>query len=141
MGKRGPRPKGESNIIKFKTGIVLKRPAPGAGMTQRSRNLFKKIVASKPPGTYSPESVVLLRSFCEFEESHYKATKALEKEGAVITVSTRYGVMQRKNPWVDIQKDSAAMMSSLSTKLRAMAPSKSPAPSGPNRVMFKPHTD
>ncbi|NCC62451.1 MAG: hypothetical protein EOM12_16280 [Verrucomicrobiae bacterium] len=87
-------------------------------MTARARNLFKKIVNENKPDAFDAESVALLRAFCEADVQHFKATKTLEDEGAVIHVKTRDGSVPRRNPWFDVQKESAATMSSISTKLR-----------------------
>jgi P27 family predicted phage terminase small subunit len=87
-------------------------------MTTRARNLFKKIVCENKPDAFDAESVALLRAFCEADVQHFKATKKLEEQGAVVMVNAHAGAVPRRNPWYDVQKESAATMSSISTKLR-----------------------
>lgn len=142
MGLRGKVPPGRKNILTFPSQDAGTRPNPPSGLTARSRALFKKIVASKPAGTYTPEAVVLLRGFCDAEDSHNTASKMLAKQGAVVNVDTRHGMVPRRNPWFDIKKESAASMKALSAHLRRVTSGKRPAPTTPpGRVMFKPHTD
>lgn len=109
-----------TNLDKFrkeKNKAAVKIPV---GMTPRSRTLFKKIVAEYQTGTINSEAVTLLRAFCEAEEQRHIATQELNKSGAVINVSTKAGVVPRRNPWFDISKESASLMNSLSTKIRKM---------------------
>lgn len=115
MGARGPKPAGKLSVIER---IERKRPNPPAGMTRRARNLFRAIVAENKPEAFDTEAVCLLRAFCEADKQHFEATKRLEKEGAVIAVETKAGAVPRRNPWFDVQKESAAVMNSISTKLR-----------------------
>lgn len=86
-------------------------------MTSRARGLFKKIINGTKAKTIIPESVALLRVFCEAENQHFLATSHLKKYGAVITINTKVGNVPRRNPWFDIQKESAAIMNSISTKI------------------------
>jgi P27 family predicted phage terminase small subunit len=115
MGKRGPTPQSKLRVLERTT---KQRPRPPAGMTDRARNLFKKIVDENKSDAFDAESISLLRAFCEADVQHYLATKQLEEQGAVVYVTTHSGTIPRKNPWYDVQKESAATMSSISTKLR-----------------------
>jgi phage terminase small subunit len=132
MGKRGPAPRGELTVVKFTEND---KPNPPAGMSARSRNLFRKIVAENSNGAFADgEAVMLLKAFCEAEENHYEATKHIQKEGAVVTVTTRYGVVSRKSAWFDAQKESAGVMASMSAKLRAKRTELVGAKKEPKRV-------
>ena len=115
MGKRGPTPKSKLEVVDFQP---VKYQKPPYGMTNRARNLFKKIIKNSDAGGFDPESISLLRAFCEADNQHYLATNELKTAGAVVSIDTRHGSLPRKSPWFDIQKESAALMSSLSTKLR-----------------------
>lgn len=115
MGKRGPAPQSKIRVLEKSE---TKRPGPPAGMTPRARNLFKKIVGENKSDAFDAESVSLLRAFCEADAQHFLATKVLQKDGAVVYVDTRTGEIPRRSPWFDVQKESAATMSSISTKLR-----------------------
>lgn len=92
------------------------KPKPPSGMTTRARDLFKNIVEERVK--FDSDSISLLRAFCEAENQHYLATKELDSDGAVILVETKAGKIPRRNPWFDIQKEAAATMNSISTKLR-----------------------
>lgn len=140
MGKRGRVPQGKLNIVKFKGNSlsdVIKRPNAPYGMGARARNLFKKIVHSKPPGTYGPLEITLLRALCEAENLHYLATQALNREGIVLTVDTRHGSLPRRNPHFDVARDSAAMMKAMSAHLKKITGGKPPGPKTPGRKMYQ----
>lgn len=116
MGARGRKPKDKQQPI----GVVYqKRPNPPSGMTPRARNLFKRIVGDNPTTRFDVEGVSILRAFCEADNQHYLATTELKSQPAVVNVETKAGNVPRRNPWFDIQKESAAILASLSTKLRA----------------------
>jgi hypothetical protein len=116
MGKRGPTPSGKLRII---DGTTKKNvPTPPRGMSPHARILFKKIVGDNGPDAFDTESISLVRAFCEADNQHTKATMELELKDAVVEVSTKAGVVPRRNPWFDVQKESAAVMNSISTKLR-----------------------
>jgi P27 family predicted phage terminase small subunit len=109
LGARGRKSDKHLNVI----GPAEKRPKPRYGMTQRARNLWTEIVNNLPPTHFRKGDYPLLRAYCEAEELHYKATKAINKEGAVIQ-----GKVVKQNPWVAIQTQTAHTMSQLATKLR-----------------------
>ncbi len=145
MGKRGPTPQGELTVVKFTSND---RPNPPAGMTARARNLFRKIVSENPSGTFfDGDAVMLLKAFCEAETNHYEATKAIQKEGSVIESMIGWDrrndcPMTKKvlNPWFHAQKESSAIMASMSAKLRAkrveVGVAKKDRKTVPGRVMF-----
>ncbi len=135
MGKRGPIPQGKLNIVRLTPSpeTVGKLPRPPVGMTPRPRNLFKKIVASRPPGTYGPLEIALLRVLCEMENQNYLATQAINKEGTIIDVDTRHGTVPRRNPWFDVKRDSAATMKALSAHLSKLTGGKAPSPPTPKK--------
>jgi len=130
MGKRGPVPEGQKNAITvLPTTTRQPRPNPPHGMTARARNLFKRIVAGHPEGTFDPEAVVLLRGFCDAEDIHNQASKVLAKEGAVVEMVV--GFMKQdvegyreplmkpmKNPWFGVKKDSLGSMCTTSRHLK-----------------------
>jgi P27 family predicted phage terminase small subunit len=115
MGKRGPTPQSKIRVL---DPSAQTRPNPPVGMTPRARNLFKKVVGENKTGTFDAEAVAMLRAFCEADVQHFLATKELQKQGAVIFVTTRDGNVPRRNPWFNIQKEAASTMTSVSTKLR-----------------------
>ena len=78
--------------------------------------LWKNIVDNHPPAYFRRGDYPLLRAYCEADALHYKSTKAIAKEGAIITGSGRTTVKQ--NPWVAIQTQTAHTMSQLATNLR-----------------------
>lgn len=117
MGARGP--KSQLQLCAVEVGKRVKEPpAPPSGMSVHARKLFVRIVAEHSPGVFDTEAVCLLRQFCEAEVRAVKADKALRKEGEVVTVLTEYGEVRRKNPWLAVWKESNALLTSLSTKLR-----------------------
>jgi len=135
MGKRGPTPEGKVANI----GILpVKKPKPPLGMTDRAKKLFKKIVAENSASTFDTEAISLLRAFCEADNQHFIATEKLEKEEAVVKFCTKYGEVMRRNPWFGIQKESAAVMTSVSTKLRSkeITTGAKKLDASPKRVMF-----
>lgn len=109
MGARGKQSERHLNVI----GPNEKRPNPPFGMTQRARNLWKNIVNNHPPTYFRRGDYPLLRAYCEADALHYKATKAIAKEGAISR-----GRVVKQNPWVAIQMQTAHTMSQLATKLR-----------------------
>src|SRR6056297_97484 len=115
MGKRGPAPQSKIAVL---APSVQTRPSPPSGMTPRARNLFKRIINENKTGTFDAEAVAMLRAFCEADVQHFLATKELQKQGAVIFVTTPDRTVPRRNPWFNIQKEAASTMTSVSTKLR-----------------------
>lgn len=123
MGARGPKPQGQELAQQRLHAVEVgkreaPRPEPPTGMSARARKLFKQIVGGHKPDVFDAEAVCLLHQYCEAEARAVKADKALRKEGEVVTVQTKYGPVQRKNHWFAIWKESTALMTSLSTKLR-----------------------
>lgn len=121
MGQRGPSSDKHLNVI----GPEDKRPDPPSGMTNRARNLWKTIVNNLPPTHFKRGDHPLLRSYCEADALHYKATQEINNEGAVF-----YGKTVKANPWVAIQTQTAHTMSQLATKLRLCANSRMSAKQG-----------
>jgi phage terminase small subunit len=132
MGARGPKPASRLAVIKPKT---VKRPNPPAGMEQRPRNLFKKIVNANTVDTFDAETVVMLAAFCDMEHQRYLAAKKVNEFGAVIQnevyvppdlatfgdpdapeIPKQYTFTE--NPWYKIMKETTSSMATLSTKLR-----------------------
>ena len=131
MGKRGPVPEGQKNAITvLQTAPRQPRPNPPHGMTTHARNLFKRIVAGHPEGTFDPEAVVLLRGFCDAEDIHNQASKVLAKEGPVVDMVVGWMKPQEpggdktplmkpmKNPWFGVKKDSLGSMCTTSRHLK-----------------------
>jgi len=77
------------------------------------------IVDNLPAAHFRRGDYPLLRAYCEAEALHYKATKMIDKEGAVLQ-----GTVIKQNPWVAIQTQTAHTMSQLATKLRLCANSR-----------------
>lgn len=71
-----------------------------------------------PVDHFRPQDWPLLRSYCEAEALHFKATAVLDKDGAVIEVTNKFGTSEQRSPWFDVQKQSASTMAMLATKLR-----------------------
>lgn len=109
MGARGKKSERHLNVI----GPNEKRPYPLHGMSKRARELWKNIVNSLPATHFRRADYPLLRAYCEADALHYKSTKAIVKEGAVLS-----GTVVKQNPWVSIQTQTANTMSQLATKLR-----------------------
>ncbi len=155
MGKRGPTPRGKSNVVALRgkdPDITVHKPNPPYGMNKRARNLFKRIVDHNPEGTFDPEAVATLRIFCEMENQNYVATGKLAKEGAVTQMivgwqkqdidgerAPLYKPMQ--NPWFNVKKESASSMFSASRSLRnkgiGVEDVKKKKKAAPSRKMFK----
>lgn len=132
MGKRGPAPKGKSNVVALRKNpdIVIEKPGAPFGMTRRARNLFRRIVDHNPRGTYDPEAVALLRAFCEMENQNFLAAKALAKEGPVSQMVVGWQKQDidgyraplykpMMNPWFNVQKESMSSLCSVSRTLKA----------------------
>ena len=131
MGKRGPAPDGKIKVVEFNK---RKDPEPPRGMTKRAASLFREIVAGNKADAFDPESIALLRVFCEADNQHFKATNALKRGPAVYESKTIKGdKFFRKNPWFDIQKEAGATMSSVATKLRSKGVVATPEKTGSRR--------
>ena len=118
MGKRGPQP-GNLRSIEER---FQERPKPPAGITVGAKKVWQTIVSDLPVDYFKPADLPLLRAYCESAATHIKATKKIQKENEVVytkySAETDTWYAPRRNPWFDVQKESASTMASLATKLR-----------------------
>ena len=113
MGKRGPKPEGQN--VTSMSEVRRERPKPLLGMTAAAKKIWKRIVNSYPPDHFRPQTLDLLRAYCETAVQYKTATDRIIKEGSIITQIN--GVVKR-NPWCQERDALAASLASLGTKLQ-----------------------
>ena len=126
MGARGPEPEFKTtlSVIEPKT---VERPKPFKNMSGAAKSVWIRIVSDLPADFYKAHELDLLREYCEQAARAARAGQELRKrdgEGEVMEVGTQYGKRLARNPWFDIAKESASVMSTLATKLRIAKNSK-----------------
>ena len=124
MGKRGPQPKPQQ--IKQLEGNPGKRrvnkSAPNASGTPScpshlgayGKAVWKRIIASMPPGLYTNADRELLAAYCDAADQHKRAVEAIRSEGE-ISVGEKGAPYQ--NPWVSIRNKQAQLMATLGSRL------------------------
>lgn len=120
MGRRGPKPKSEDNVLSV-PGISEKRPAPPPGMSKLARLLWKRIVASLPTTHFRPGDYPLLRDYCEAENDIIEAREAIERDGRFLP-GARGGLVS--HPGFAQIIAAGSLKAQLATKLRLCANSR-----------------
>lgn len=110
MGDRGP----QSSKVTPLHVQQSEPPKPLRGMSKESKRIWKSITDNLPPDYFRPADLYLLRSYCEWAVKDEKAERQLEEQGEVIEGNQG----PKRNPWLDIKKEAASVLSSLATKLR-----------------------
>lgn len=117
MGQRGPLAPGQSRTSAKNTKVSASYFPSDKGLKNEAKKIWQAVVLSMPAGYFKEADRPQLRGYCEASARLAKASKETNKKGFREIYTDGKGVM-RKNPWLDIIKDSLAIINSTATKLR-----------------------
>lgn len=127
MGKRGPKPKptylraieGDAGRL----GINTEEPTP-SGVPECSDHLsddakakWREVMSSVPPGMITIADAGLLEAYCEAWAAHKDATEQLASQRDLFGKRQLTTESGKPSPLLRIQREAAATMASLSTRL------------------------
>lgn len=117
MGKRGPLAPGQKRTASSSAIISVEYFPPEKDMGAAAKKIWRNVVESMTAGYFREVDRPQLRGYCEASVTLARAAKEMNAKDFKEVYEDGKGI-KRKNPWIEVYKDSLALVNSTSTKLR-----------------------